>query len=211
MSKVSAAELAKTAATVRRPSREEAEAAVRVLIAWAGDNPNRLALQETPKRVVSAFEEYFKGYREDAVAVLAEPLMENVGGYDDMILVRDIRVESHCEHHIVPFIGRAHVAYLPAERVAGLGRIARAVEVLAKRLQTQEALTAEIADAIERALMPRGVALIVEAEHQCMASRGVHQSSATAVTTMFRGEFDRDASLRQRFMQIVTGPKLARG
>ena len=200
----------KSASTVRRPSREEAEAAVRTLIAWAGDDPHRIGLLETPKRVALAYEEYFKGYTEDPVAVLAEPLFEDVSGYDDMVLLRDIRVESHCEHHIVPFIGRAHVAYLPSGRLAGLSRLARVVEVLAKRLQTQEALTAQIADAMERALQPRGVAIVMEAEHQCVASRGVRQAAATAVTTRFRGAFVTVASLRDRFMQLVLGPTLAR-
>ena len=183
---------------------------MRTLIAWAGDDPHRTGLLETPKRVALAYEEYFKGYGEDPVAVLAEPVFEDVGGYDDMVLLRDIRVESHCEHHIVPFIGRAHVAYLPSGRIAGLSRLARVVEVLAKRLQTQEALTAQIADAMERALRPRGVAIVMEAEHQCMASRGVRQVAATAVTTRFRGAFETDASLRHRFMQLVTAPKLGR-
>jgi GTP cyclohydrolase IA len=196
LSKITAAELAKSASTIRRPTREEAEAAVRTLIAWAGDDPLRAGLLETPKRVALAYEEYFKGYHEDPVAVLAEPLFEDVSGYDDMVLLRDIRVESHCEHHIVPFIGRAHVAYLPSGRVAGLSRLARVVEVLAKRLQTQEALTAQIADAMERALKPRGVAIVIEAEHQCMASRGVRQAAASAVTTRFRGAFETDEALR---------------
>lgn len=190
----------------RRPSREEAEQAVRTLIAWAGDDPARPGLAETPKRVAAAYEEFFSGYRQDPIAALADPVFEHVGGYDDIVLLRDIRVESHCEHHIVPFIGRAHVAYLPKGRVAGLSRLARAVEILAKRLQTQEALTAGIADAIDTALAPRGVAVILEAEHQCMASRGVHQWGSTAVTTRFKGEFASDAGLRDRFMTLATSP-----
>jgi GTP cyclohydrolase I len=208
VTKLTAAELAKSAATFRRPTREEAEDAVRTLIAWAGENPARHGLEETPRRVTEAYEEHFRGYREDAAAILAEPLFDNVGGYDDLVLLRDIRVESHCEHHIVPFIGRAHVAYLPNGKVAGLSRLARVVEVLSKRLQTQEALTAQVADAMERALHPRGIAILIEAEHQCMASRGVRQASAAAVTTRFRGAFETDTSLRDRFMQIVTSPRL---
>jgi GTP cyclohydrolase IA len=200
-----------TTSAPSRPSREEAERAVRTLIAWAGDDPGRVGLEETPKRVVMAFEEHFQGYREDPVAVLAEPLFENVDGYDDLVLLRDIRVESHCEHHIVPFIGRAHVAYVPRGRVAGLSRLARVVEVLAKRLQTQEALTAQIADAMDRALNPVGIAILIEAEHQCMASRGVRQPGATAVTTRFRGSFESDASLRDRFLRIVSLRRLSEG
>jgi GTP cyclohydrolase I len=192
-----------TATRGRRPTREEAEQAVRTLIGWAGDDPARIGLRETPGRVVAAFEEHFRGYREDPVKVLGEPLFENEGGYDDMVLLRDIRVESHCEHHIVPFIGRAHVAYVPSGRIAGLSRLARVVEVLSKRLQTQEALTAGIADAMERALAPLGSAIMIEAEHQCMASRGVRQPSARAVTTRFRGTFESDRGLRDRFMLMV--------
>ncbi|MFZ4806510.1 MAG: GTP cyclohydrolase I FolE [Hyphomicrobiaceae bacterium] len=191
----------------RRPSREDAEAAVRTLIAWAGDDPDRPGLAETPQRVASAYQEFFRGYREDPLAVLADCVFEHVGGYDDLVILRDIRVESHCEHHIVPFIGRAHVAYLPRGRVAGLSRLARAVEILAKRLQTQEALTAEIADAIEQGLSPRGIGVVMEAEHQCMASRGVHQWGAAAVTTRFRGVLETDTSLRDRFLALVTAPR----
>jgi GTP cyclohydrolase I len=195
---------------VRRPSREEAEQAVRTLIAWAGDDPGRPGLAETPKRVALAYEEFFKGYAQDPVAALADPVFEHVGGYDDIVLLRDIRVESHCEHHIVPFIGRAHVAYLPSGRVAGLSRLAKVVEILAKRLQTQEALTAEIADAIERALRPMGVAVLIEAEHQCMASRGVRQWGASAVTTRFKGQFETDGSLRDRFLSLATQGRMSK-
>lgn len=190
----------------RRPTRQEAEEAVRTLIAWAGDDPDRPGLVETPRRVVESYEEFFSGYRQDPVAAVAEPVFEHVGGYDDIVLVRDVRVQSHCEHHIVPFLGRAAVAYLPRGRVAGLSRLAKVVEILGKRLQTQEALTAEIADAIETALDPRGVAVLIEAEHQCMASRGVRQWQAVAVTTRFRGEFETDASLRDRFLMLARAP-----
>lgn len=187
---------------VRRPTRAEAEDAVRTLIAWAGDDPDRPALAQTPERVVASYEEFFSGYRQDPVAALNDPVFEHIGGYDDIVLLRDIRLESHCEHHMVPFIGRAHVAYLPRGRVAGLSRLAKVVEILAKRLQTQEALTAAVSDAIEAGLKPRGVAVVIEAEHQCMASRGVHQWGASAVTTRFRGEFLTDASLRDRFLLL---------
>ena len=205
--KASAYEVAKTASGGLRPTRQEAEAAVRTLLAWAGDNPDREGLKETPRRVAEAYEEYFRGYTQDAIALLQEPTFEEVGGYDDLIMLRDIRVESHCEHHIAPFIGVAHVAYLPNAKVAGLSKLARVVEVFAKRLQTQEALTAQIADAIDRALGPRGVAVMVEAEHHCMATRGVLKARAVAVTTRFLGVLDTDSQLRQRFLAIAQAPR----
>lgn len=186
----------------RRPSREQAEEAVRTLLAWAGDDPQREGLKETPKRVVAAYEEYFSGYGVDPVEVLSRTF-EDVGGYDDMVMLRDIRVESHCEHHIAPFVGVAHIAYLPGRRVVGLSKLARVVEVFAKRLQTQETLTAQVADAIESALAPRGVAVLVEAEHQCMSTRGVHKPGVSTITTRFSGVFERDASYRDRFLQMV--------
>ena len=176
---------------------------MRTLLAWAGDNPEREGLKETPRRVADAYEEYFRGYALDAIALLQEPTFEEVGGYDDLIMLRDVRVESHCEHHIAPFIGVAHLAYLPNAKVAGLSKLARVVEVFAKRLQTQEALTAQIADAIDRALAPRGVAVMVEAVHHCMATRGVQQAGTQAVTTRFLGVFDTDNQLRQRFLSIA--------
>ncbi|MGE5511602.1 MAG: GTP cyclohydrolase I FolE [Bacteroidota bacterium] len=187
---------------VQRPTRAEAEEAVRTLLAWAGDDPDREGLQDTPKRVVAAYEEYFSGYGADPVEVLSRTFGD-VGGYDDMVMLRDIRVESHCEHHIAPFVGVAHVAYLPGNRVVGLSKLARAVEIFARRLQTQETLTAQIADAIEQALAPRGVAVLVEAEHQCMSTRGVHKPGASTVTTRFSGVFQRDSSYRDRFLQMV--------
>ena len=207
MKKISAAELVKNASGVRRPTRQEAEAAVRTLLAWAGDNPEREGLLETPRRVTVAYEEYFRGYTQDAIALLQEPTFEEVGGYDDLIMLRDVRVESHCEHHIAPFIGVAHVAYLPKNKVAGLSKLARVVEVFAKRLQTQEALTAQIADAIDRALAPRGVAVMIEAEHHCMATRGVQQAGVAAITTRFLGVFDSDSEMRERFLAIAQGPR----
>ena len=186
----------------RRPSRAEAEDAVRTLLAWAGDDPEREGLRDTPTRVASAYEEYFSGYGADPVEALSRTF-EDVGGYDDMVMLRDIRVESHCEHHIAPFVGVAHIAYLPQRRVVGLSKLARTVEIFAKRLQTQETLTAQVAAAIERALDPRGVAILVEAEHQCMSTRGIHKPGVSTITTRFTGVFEEDASYRDRFLQMV--------
>jgi GTP cyclohydrolase I len=205
--KISPVEVAKNAAGGRRPTRQEAEAAVRTLLAWAGDNPEREGLKETPRRVAEAYEEYFSGYAQDAVALLQDPTFRDVGGYDDLIILRGVRVESHCEHHIAPFIGVAHVAYLPSRTVAGLSKLARVVEVFAKRLQTQEALTAQIADAIDRALTPRGVAVMVEAEHHCIATRGVQQAGVAAITTRFLGAFETDSEMRERFLAIAQAPR----
>jgi GTP cyclohydrolase I len=190
-----------------KPSRAEAEAAVRTLIGWAGDDPGREGLKETPRRVVNAFEEYFAGYRLDPADVLSKTFHET-GGYDDLVMLRDIHVQSHCEHHLAPFIGLAHVAYLPNGRILGLSKIARVVEIFARRLQTQEALTAQIADAIEAALQPRGVAVLIEAEHQCMSMRGVRQPGVKTITTRFTGALEADASYRDRFLQMVhQGPR----
>jgi GTP cyclohydrolase IA len=205
--KISPAEVAKNAAEARRPTRQEAEAAVRTLLAWAGDDPEREGLKETPRRVAEAYEEYFSGYGQDAVALLQEPTFREVGGYDDLIVLRGVRVESHCEHHIAPFVGVAHVAYLPSRTVAGLSKLARVVEVFAKRLQTQEALTAQIADAVDRALTPRGVAVMVEAEHHCIATRGVQQAGVAAITTRFLGAFETDSQMRERFLAIAQAPR----
>jgi GTP cyclohydrolase I len=192
--------------TCRRPSQVEVEAAVRILIAWAGDDPSREGLRETPRRVAEAFEEYFSGYRLDPADVLSKTFDE-AGGYDDLVMLRDIRVESHCEHHIAPFQGVAHVAYLPRGRIVGISKIARVVEIFAKRLQTQETMTAQIADAIEAALQPRGVAVLIEAEHQCMSTRGVRQPGVKTITTRFTGALESDASYRDRFLQMVHGPR----
>ncbi len=189
-----------------RPTRAETEAAVRTLIAWAGDDPNREGLRDTPARVAEAFEEYFSGYLLDPLDVLSRTF-EETGGYDDLVMLRDIRVESHCEHHLAPFLGVAHVAYLPNGRILGLSKIARVVEIFAKRLQTQEALTAQIAEAIETALRPRGVAVLIEAEHQCMSMRGVRQPGVKTITTRFTGALETDASYRDRFLQMVHGPR----
>jgi GTP cyclohydrolase I len=191
---------------ISRPSRAEAEEAVRTLIGWAGDDPDREGLKDTPRRVTDAFDEYFSGYRLDPADVLAKTFDE-AGGYDDLVMLRGIRVESHCEHHLAPFLGVAHVAYLPNGRILGISKIARVVEIFAKRLQTQEALTAQIANAIETALRPRGVAVLIEAEHQCMSMRGVHQPGVKTITTRFTGALEVDASYRDRFLQMVHGPR----
>jgi GTP cyclohydrolase IA len=190
--------------TMKRPTREEAEAAVRTLIRWAGDNPEREGLVDTPRRVVKAYEELFGGYREDARAVL-DRVFEEVAGYDDMVLVRDIPFNSHCEHHMVPFVGRTHIGYYPSEGVVGLSKLARVVDVFAKRLQTQETMTAQIVEAIDEALKPRGIAVIVEAEHMCMSMRGVQKQGASTITTQFTGVFRDDPAEQVRFLTMVRG------
>lgn len=184
-----------------RPSREEAEAAVRVLLRWAGDDPNREGLLDTPKRVARAYEDLFSGYNEDPEAVLSR-VFEEVAGYDDMIVVRDIGFTSHCEHHMIPFLGRVDIAYYPAAGVLGLSKLARLVDIFARRLQTQEAMTAQIAQAIESALKPRGVAVMVEAEHLCMSMRGVRKHGVSTLTTNFKGVFT-DPAEQARFMTMV--------
>lgn len=210
MTNISTAPFKGKVTPVRRPTKQEAEEAVRTLIAWAGDDPDREGLKETPRRVVEAFQEYFRGYGEDPIAMLQQPTFEEIGGYDDLVMLRDIRVESHCEHHIAPFIGVAHVAYLPNGKVAGLSKLARVVEAYAKRLQTQETLSAQIADAIQEALSPRGVAVMIEAEHQCMTMRGVHQPGVAAVTTRFLGAFATDSALRDRFLSLANASRRGR-
>ena len=197
-----ASEVSLKAATERRPSRQQAEDAVRTLLAWAGDDPERAGLANTPKRVVEAFEERFGGCRENAAAELARTF-EDVSGYSDMILLRDVRFESHCEHHIAPFTGVAHIAYLPSRRVVGLSRLARNVDIFARRLQVQEALTAQIATTIQDALAPRGVAVMIAARHQCMTLKAVNQPAATMVTSHFTGVFETDAAWRDRFLHAV--------
>ena len=186
------------------PTREQAEEAVRTLIRWAGDDPKREGLKETPKRVVKAYEELFKGYKQDAAEILAT-VFEDVEGYDDMVLVRDIPFASHCEHHMVPFVGKAHIAYYPSEGVVGLSKLARVVDVFARRFQTQETMTAQIAQSIEAALEPRGVAVWVEAEHMCMSMRGVQKQGASTVTTQFTGVFRDDPAEQVRFLTMVRG------
>ncbi|PZQ81741.1 MAG: GTP cyclohydrolase I FolE [Ancylobacter novellus] len=192
------------AAAVKRPSREEAEAAVRTLIAWTGDDPEREGLLDTPKRVVRAYEELYSGYRADAETILDRTFGE-IGNFDDMVLVRDIEFYSHCEHHMVPFVGKAHVAYFPVERVVGLSKIARIVDIFARRLQTQEHLTSQITTAMDEILKPRGVAVLIEAEHMCMAMRGVRKQGASTVTSQFTGLFRDDPQEQVRFMSLLRG------
>ena len=188
----------------QRPSREEAEAAVRTLIAWAGDNPEREGLLDTPKRVVKAYDEFFQGYKMNSGEVL-DKVFEEVAGYDDMVLVRDISFSSHCEHHMVPFVGSAHVAYYPSEGVVGLSKLARIVDVFAKRLQTQETMTAQIVEAIDDALHPRGIAVLLDAEHMCMSMRGIQKQGASTITTRFTGIFRDDPAEQARFMSMLQG------
>jgi GTP cyclohydrolase I len=185
-----------------RPSREEAEAAVRVLIRWAGDDPAREGLVDTPSRVIRSYEEFFAGYTQNPHDILARTFSE-VQGYDEMIVLKDIRFESYCEHHMVPIIGRAHVAYLPRERVVGISKLARLVDAFAKRLQIQEKMTAQIADTLEEVLQPLGVGVILEATHQCMSTRGVHKAGASMVTSRMLGAFRDDPSTRREFLSIL--------
>jgi GTP cyclohydrolase I len=196
----SAAELA-----AQRPSRAEAEAAVRVLLRWAGDDPTREGLVDTPDRVVRSYEEYYSGYHEDPEEILRRTF-EETDGYDEMVVLRDIRLESHCEHHMVPFIGKAHVGYLPARRVVGISKLARVVDIYARRLQIQEKLTAQIANTIQDVLHPRGVAVVIEAAHQCMTTRGVRKPGVTMVTSRMLGAFRDDPSTRREFMALVGNP-----
>ncbi len=185
-----------------RPTREEAEAAVRTLIAWAGDDPAREGLKDTPKRVVNAYSEFFRGYEESPLDELKRTF-EEVAGYDDIVMLRDIDMNSHCEHHMIPFIGKAHVAYFPAEKVVGISKLARVVEIFSRRLQTQETMTAQIAESINRALEPRGVAVMIEAVHQCMSLRGVQKPNVATITTQFTGLFKDDPFQQQRFLTLV--------
>lgn len=187
-----------------KPSREEALAAVRTLIAWSGDNPDREGLIDTPKRVVDAYSEWFEGYDADPAKELSRTF-EDVQGYDDMVLLRDIEVESHCEHHMAPFLGKAYVAYLPTAKVVGISKIARVVEIFSKRLQTQETLTQEITKALEDNLSPAGVAVLIDAEHQCMTTRGVHHRHVSTITTRFTGAFKSDPALVERFLKLAKG------
>ena len=188
-----------------RPSRAEAEAAVKVLLAYSGDDPNREGLLDTPKRVVSAYDELFGGYHASPVDVLDRTFSE-IGSYDDLVLVRDIPFYSHCEHHIMPFVGRAHVAYLPVQRVVGLSKIARLIDVYARRLQTQEHLNSQIITAIDEVLKPRGVAVMLEAEHTCMSLRGAEKPGVKTVTSQFTGLFRDDPAEQARFITLVRSP-----
>ena len=185
-----------------RPSRAEAEQAVRTLIEFIGENPEREGVRETPRRVVKAFEEYFRGYKLNAQEILSKTFRE-VGNYDGPVLIRNISLESRCEHHLAPFIGHAHIAYVPNGRVVGLSKLARLVDVYASRMQTQERLTSEIAGALEKYLKPKGVAVLIEAEHFCMKLRGVHEDNAVTVTTRFLGSYKKDAAARESFLKLV--------
>ncbi|PZO75539.1 MAG: GTP cyclohydrolase I FolE [Mesorhizobium amorphae] len=189
-------------ASPKRPSQAEAEAAVRTLILWAGENPDREGLRDTPTRVAKAYREMFNGYVQDPVAELARTF-EEVAGYDDMVIVRDIGFHSHCEHHMVPIVGRAHVGYLPAGRVVGLSKIARVVDIFAHRLQTQESMTAQIASVMQDVLKPRGVAVMIEAEHMCMAMRGIRKTGSTTLTSTFTGAFRDSPQEQLRFVGMV--------
>ncbi|AWI74222.1 GTP cyclohydrolase I FolE [Parazoarcus communis] len=183
-------------------SRADAEAAVRTLIRWAGDDPAREGLLDTPSRVVRSYEEFFSGYAQDPAEILSRTFSE-VDGYDEMIVMTDIRFESHCEHHMVPIIGKAHVGYLPDRRVVGISKLARLVEIYAKRLQIQEKMTVQIADTLHSVLQPKGVAVVIEASHQCMTTRGVHKPGVGLVTSRMLGAFRKDASTRREFLAIV--------
>ena len=189
-------------AAQKRPSRETAMEAVRALLAWAGDDPAREGLLDTPQRVVDAYREWFRGYDLCPNEELSRTF-EEVSGYDDMVMLKKIDVESHCEHHMAPFLGKAFVAYMPTDAVVGISKIARVVEIFAKRLQTQETMTAQVAHAIATALKPLGVAVLIDAEHQCMSTRGVHHKDVTTVTTSFTGAFKESAELRDRFLKLA--------
>ncbi len=191
---------------MKKPSREEAEKAVRVLLEWTGDNPDREGLIETPKRVVKAYEQFFEGYGQDPEEVLMKTF-EEVEGYDEMVIVKDIRLESHCEHHMVPILGVAHVGYIPNKRVVGISKLARIVDIFGKRLQTQETMTSQIANTIQKVLDPKGVAVVIDANHQCMSTRGVHKTTSSTVTSAMKGIFKENSVTRNEFLSFVTLPK----
>ncbi|HJS45730.1 MAG TPA: GTP cyclohydrolase I FolE [Rhizomicrobium sp.] len=191
--------------TSRKPTREEAEQAVHTLLRWAGDDPSREGLVDTPARVAKAFEEWFSGYGQDPEEYLTRTF-EEIEGYDDMVILRDIRFESHCEHHLAPIIGRVHVGYLPTKRVVGISKLARVVEAYARRLQVQEKMNAQIANTIEKVLQPKGVAVVIEAAHQCMTTRGVHKTGVTMVTSTMLGAFRDNSDTRREFLNIIGNP-----
>jgi len=188
-----------------KPSREEAEKAVHTLLRWAGDDPSREGLSETPARVAKAFEDWFSGYDQDPEEYLTRTF-EEIEGYDDMVILRDIRFESHCEHHLAPIIGRVHVGYLPTNRVVGISKLARVVEAYARRLQVQEKMNAQIANTIQKVLQPKGVAVVIEAAHQCMTTRGVHKTGVTMVTSTMLGAFRDNSDTRREFLNIIGNP-----
>lgn len=187
---------------VNRPTREEAEEAIRTLLRWSGDDPTREGLLDTPKRVVKAYEDWFSGYSEDPEEYLKRTF-EEVEGYDDMIVLKDIRFESHCEHHMAPIIGKAHVGYMPNKRVVGISKLARVVDTFARRFQVQETMNAQIAECIQRVLEPKGVAVVIEATHQCMTTRGVHKPGVTMVTSTVHGAFRTNPSTRREFLHVI--------
>lgn len=190
---------------IERPSKEQAMEAVRTLIAWAGEDPDRAGVLDTPQRVVKAYHELFSGYNDCPIEALSRTF-EDVGGYDDIVMLRDIEFNSHCEHHMVPFVGRAHVAYLPTDKVVGISKLARVVDIFARRLQTQETMTTQIAHSIDQALAPRGVAVMIEAVHMCMSMRGINKRNVSTITTQFTGEFKQDPTWQARFMELVRSP-----
>jgi len=187
---------------LEKPSRAEAQAAVRTLLRWAGDDPDREGLKATPDRVVRSYEEFFSGYDQDPEEILARTF-EEIAGYDDMVVLRGIRFESYCEHHMVPIIGIAHIGYLPNDRVVGISKLARVLEIFSKRLQIQEKMTAEIANTIDRVLKPQGVAVVIEGEHQCMTTRGVHRPGVNMVTSQMMGVFRDNEATRKEFLSII--------
>src|SRR5215467_10239977 len=192
-------------AATPRPSREEAEEAIRTLLRWAGDEPSREGLKDTPARVARAFEDWFSGYADDPMTYL-QRTFEEIDGYDEMVVLRDIRFESHCEHHLAPIIGRAHIGYLPVKKIVGISKLARVVDVYARRLQVQERMNAQIANSIQEVLEPKGVGVVIEATHQCMTTRGVHKTGVAMVTSMMLGAFREDASTRREFLTMIGNP-----
>jgi len=196
---------ANAASPSARPSREEAEAAIRTMLLWAGDDPAREGLRDTPARVVRAFEDWFSGYGQDPEAYMRRTF-EEVEGYDNMIVLKDIRFESHCEHHLAPIIGRAHVGYLPNNKVVGISKLARVVEAYARRLQVQEKMNAQIANTIQKVLEPKGVAVVIEASHQCMTTRGVHKTGVSMVTSTMLGDFRTNEITRREFLAVIGNP-----
>ena len=189
-----------------KPTRKEAEDAVRTLISWAGDDPTREGLIETPKRVVKSYEEFYDGYGQDPAEILSK-VFEEIEGYDEIVLVKDILLESHCEHHMVPIVGVAHIGYIPKNRVVGISKLARLVDLFGKRLQTQETMTAQIADTIDKVLQPKGVAVVIDANHQCMSTRGVHKTESSTITSRMLGTFRSDNKAREEFINLIHSPK----
>ena len=188
---------------IKKPTRNDAENAIRTLLSWVGEDVEREGLIETPKRVIKAYGEFFEGYTQDPKEILSKTF-EDVSGYDEIILLKNMRLESHCEHHMVPILGKAHIAYLPNKKVVGISKIARLMDVYAKRLQTQETLTAQIADAIEEALEPKGVAVIIDAKHQCMTTRGIHKTETSTLTSCMRGTFRSDPRSRMEVLSLIS-------